>query len=564
MQKNVVVIAVLVGAVYLSLGAKGSQPPAEGQREKVRPGTELARLIAEVQQHPVAALANVNTTATGHRIRSDIPAWLRAHYMRNHPHVLAAAQAKDPTGGFPLALDSLYVWMLGHQELQPSPAPRFLAAAQVNVGPNLRISGQSTGARSESDIRIDYGNAKRIIAASNSLGDGRQAQFFSSDGGASWGQTSLPLLAGDSLHSDPTVDWTSDGVAWATTIGISAGSTSLQMRSYQSVDGGQTWTFDGTLSGNQTSADKQMMWVDRSPTSPNRDTIYVVWHNDQPAFVNRRTSAGWQTPIRVSGPETTGTAIGSDITTNAFGDVFAVWPDTGSQQLFLVKSTDGGVSFGQPAKIGKTFSSFQIRVPAFAERGALIGVSIAAFRNASRDDVYVSWVDLSGEPGCDSATSEPGSDVNSTCKSRVWFVRSQNGGTSWGTPLKVNDSADASDQFNQKLSIDPESGNLGLVYYSTGTGADRKKTNLVFQFSADNGATWSTPPTVVTTKMTDETVASADLGNQYGDYNGLSAVKGVFFPSWTDRRDNQSEAIYTAKIKLVRNTAGAVVASVEP
>ena len=48
--------------------------------------------------------------------------------------------------------------------------------------------------------------------------------------------------------------------------------------------------------------------------------------------------------------------------------------------------------------------------------------------------------------------------------------------------------------------------------------------------------------------MTDETVAGANLGNQYGDYNGLSAYERVLFPSWTDRRNNAREEIWTAHI----------------
>jgi hypothetical protein len=563
MRKRLAPAALLLAAVCLSADRGDGQPPPGGkQAAKIQPGTALAKLVAEAQQHPVATVAAAAKTGTGHRIRSDIPAWLRAHYMRNHPNVLAAANARDPTGGFPLALDSLYAWMLRHQNLQPSPEPQATATA-VTVGQNRRISGQQEGPRSESDIRINFNDPLQIIAASNNLDNGRQAQFFSADGGASWGQTTLPLQPGDSLHSDPTVDWTSDGTAWATTIGISAGTTTLQMRSYKSTDGGKTWTFDGTFSGDQTSADKQMMWVDRSSTPPHRDTIHVIWHNGRPAFVNRRTASGWQAPLQVSGAETTGTAIGSDITTNSSGEVFAVWPDTGSQNLFFVKSVDGGQGYNSPKAIGKTFGSFQVRVPAFAERAALIGVSIAAFRNATRNDVYVSWVDLSGEAGCDTPDSEPGDNVDSACKSRVWFRRSRDGGASWDPPQKINDLAEKSDQFNQKLAVDPETGILGIVYYKTGTGPDRKKTNLVFQLSADNGGSWSKPETVVADKMTDETTVSADLGNQYGDYNGLSVAKGIFFPCWTDRRDGKAEEIFTAKITVTKNPEGVVAARVE-
>ena len=49
--------------------------------------------------------------------------------------------------------------------------------------------------------------------------------------------------------------------------------------------------------------------------------------------------------------------------------------------------------------------------------------------------------------------------------------------------------------------------------------------------------------------MTNETVAGADLGNQYGDYNSLSGYAGTFFPSWTDRRNNAREEIWTAAVQ---------------
>ena len=553
MWKQLLRTFILLGGFFLLAQLDDSR--AQDQKEKIEPGSALEKLISNATAHNLFQAASVATTDTGHKIRSDIPTWLRAHYMRNHAGTLTAAHAKDPTGGFPLALDSLYVWMLHNQDLEPKPAPQALAAAPATVGPNVLISGQNTTPRSESDIRINSANPMQIISASNNLDNGRQAQFYSSNGGTAWGQTTLPLVAGDSLHSDPTVDWTSDGTAWATTIGIAAGSTTLQLRSYKSTDAGQHWMFDSTISGDQTSADKQMTWIDHSATSTHRDNMYIVWHNNAPAFVNRKTAAGWGAPHQVSGAETTGTAIGSDITTNSAGEVFVVWPDTGSQKLFLAKSVDGGASYSAAAQLAKTFGSFQIHVPSFAERGALIGVSIAAFKNTTRNDVYVSWIDLSGESGCDTPESEPGDEVTSGCKSRVWFARSVDGGATWGAPQKINALATKSDQFNQRLAVDPATGNLGIIYYGSGAGNNRKKTDLYFQASNDNGATWSSA-LKVTSVQSDETSTGADSGNQYGDYNGLSVANGVFFPSWTDRR-KPSEAIYTAKITLT--TPGGVL-----
>ncbi len=538
----------LLSAGLLSAAPAGASKPAA---IPIRPGTALAKLVNEATPH-IEALAIANE-----RVKVDVPNWLRAHYMRNHSQLLSAIRPEDPTGGFPLALENLYVWMLHNQSLQPSPVPSSSPAGKVvSVGTNRRISGKQTAPRSESDIRTLFSDAKQIVAASNNIGNGRQAQFFSMDGGVTWGQTFLPLITGDSLHSDPTVDWTSDGTAWATTIGISAGSAVLQMRAYKSTDGGKSWTFDATFSGEQTSTDKQMMCVDHAQTSRFRDNIYVIWHNNAPAFVGRRSATGWQAPIQVSGPETTGTSIGSDITTNSSGDVFVVWPDTGSQTLFIAKSVDGAASFSKPTSIAKTFGSFQIRVPSFAGRAALIGASIASFRDTTRNDVYISWTDLSGGNNCNSPDSEPFDDTSSSCKSRIWVTRSVDGGVTWDQPQKVNDQTSLSDQFNQKLAVDPTTGVLGISYYDTSADNGRKKTDLVFQASVDKGEHWSPPVTTVTSAMTDETTGSADAGNQYGDYNGLSVVNGVFFPCWTDRRSNQSEEIFSARISVLKDAGG--------
>lgn len=568
MSPRTATVTVALSFVALAGDPRGSaaQPPPSPKPSKtaIRAGTALSALVTEADSR--AFMLGAATGGGAPEPRSNLPRWLLAHYRRNHPEMLAAAAGPaDPTGGFPLALESLYVWMLRHQDLQPSPVGAAVVPTKaIAVGGNVRASGQNTSPRSESDIRVNPANPLQVIGASNNIaGNGRQAQFFSNDGGATWKQAFLPLLAGDSLQSDPTVDWTSDGAAWATTIGISAGSTSLQMRAYTSTDGGKTWAFDGTFSGDQTNADKQMMWVDHSPTSPHRDNIYVIWHNGRPGFVGRRTSAGWQPPVRITAGETTGTAIGSDVTTNGAGDVFAVWPDTGSRHLFFASSQDGGATFSTPVPITTTFGSFQIAVPADAQRAALIGVSIAAFRDGSRNDVYVSWIDLSGTPGCNVPSDDPLGNTVSPCTSRLWFTRSADGGAHWEAPRKINDGASLSDQFNHRLVVDPATGTLGVVYYDTAADVGRNKTHLVFQASADGGLKWSSPPTTVSSAPTDETSVNADNGNQYGDYNGLTVAGQVFMPYWTDRRDVGSEAIFTARITVTSDAAGNLVVSMK-
>jgi CARDB/BNR/Asp-box repeat len=424
---------------------------------------------------------------------------------------------------------------------------------------DLRISGASPNSRSESDIRVNYQDASKIVAASNDLTASTQPQYYSTDGGVTWNQSSLSLVGSDVLHSDPAVDWTSDGTAWAITIGIGPGFSPLMLRSYRSTDFGATWSFEGTPSGAQTNVDREVMWVDHSTISPFKDQIYVTWHQGVPGFVSRRTAGAggtWQAPVQVTGAETAGTAIGGDIKTNSVGDVFVFWPeDGGNRQIHVAKSTDGGASFGAPVTVASIFASQrQISIPADTtpKRMARVYVSGGAYRTASKDLVYAVWTDLSGEAGCTSGLG-PGSSVASACKSRVWFARSTDGGATWSAPTKINNQAGKNDQFHSRLCVDETDGRLVVVYNDTIGDPGRLKTDIWMQHSEDDGVTWSSP-VKVTSAQTDETVPAA-LWFGYGDYLGLSGHAGTYFPSWTDRRSGGVEEIWTAAIVLRKAVA---------
>ncbi|HYX26275.1 MAG TPA: sialidase family protein [Thermoanaerobaculia bacterium] len=547
----------LAGAAF---AAPGEWPSVDKQlrQARVQPGSALEALILNNQDFKMLRAAEAND-------KIPVPLWLRVYWRKGHPEVRYSAA--DPTGGYPLVLKEVYEWMLTHQDLRPNSAdepkaPLFDAdrddregdalrpvTAATTVGLNTRVSGAQTVPRSESDIRINFLNPLQVIAASNNIGgSGQQAQYFSGDGGATWGQSFLPLVSTDSFHSDPAVDWTSDGTAWSTTIGIKG--QTLHLRAYKSTNGGQTWTFDNTFSGSQRNTDKELMWADHSATSPFKDFIYACWHNGNPAYVNRRNgpAGAWlASPIQVSGAESTGTAIGCDVKTNSGGDAFVFWPTTGNSKIVVAKSTNGGSTWPTRTVIATTFDSYDIGIPAMASRRALIYVSGGAYKTATLNNVYATWVDQTGVTGCNSPANEPGTNVASTCKTRVWFARSLDGGTTWLAPAMVNNQASKNDQFNQWMGVDETTGRIAVIYYDTVGDPGRLKTDVWYQTSSDNGATWSAAAKV-TTAMTDETVAGADSGNQYGDYNSLSIFASKILPSWTDRRSGGKEEIWTSPI----------------
>jgi hypothetical protein len=423
---------------------------------------------------------------------------------------------------------------------------------------DIRLSGLQTSFRSESDIRFNYYDLNKIVAASNAVNVGPLAVFYSGDMGGSWSQSSLPEQAGDEFQGDPAVDWTSDGTAWALCVGLLNPTLGNTVRCFKSVNNGQTWTFDAIISGTQNNVDKPMLWVDHCPTSPHKDNIYALWWNNGPTYVARRLGPGgtWQAPLQISGAETTGGSDGGDIKTNTHGDVFAFWPSETEKTVNIAKSTDGGASFnalGGNIKIADTFGSFLFGIPAQDTRQVLLYISGGAYKTATVDFVYAVWMDLEGGTGCNAVSDEPGSDVTSACKTRIWFSRSVNGGVIWDAPKMLNDQSSLNDQFFPRMVVDETSGDIVVIYYDTVADPGRLKTDIWMQSSNDNGQSWSSAA-LITSSETDETVAGVN-GNQYGDYVGLTGYAGQYFASWTDRRNGLQEEIWGAPLSLIPRAA---------
>ena len=125
-RKHAAVFFILVALV-------GFSTPTAAEQARIREGTALAKLVAEVSTNTPEM-----TVAAAAPLKLDIPPWLAAHYRRNHSELPKAALQLDPTGGYPLVLENLYVWMLRNQDLKAPPAPESKAASAVTVGPNVK------------------------------------------------------------------------------------------------------------------------------------------------------------------------------------------------------------------------------------------------------------------------------------------------------------------------------------------------------------------------------------------------------------------------------------------
>jgi hypothetical protein len=119
-------------------------------------------------------------------------------------------------------------------------------------------------------------------------------------------------------------------------------------------------------------------------------------------------------------------------------------------------------------------------------------------------------------------------------------------GATWSAPVRVNDDATKNSQFLPKISLDPTSGNLAVVWYDSrndlglgGPGDTNGIPNDDAQFwgafSTDGGQTFTR-----NIQISAGTSNSHASGNHidYGDYTGLSFYGGVAHPAWADNSNS--------------------------
>jgi hypothetical protein len=280
-----------------------------------------------------------------------------------------------------------------------------------------------------------------------------------------------------------------------------------------------------------------MITVDTNPNSPFHDSIYVAWDttslNQGKSSTNnallfaRSTDGGltFSSPIALNsltgGPHA---VIGADPFVGPNGEVYVAWHDVQNNRLMFNRSFDGGVTFDQEREIAPTSVAFDDGIPAMASRRALLYPACDADRSGSIDRgmLYCSWMDETATNGTD-----------------IFMSRSADLGASWSAKVHVNDDLAGvrKDQFNQWLSVDPQTGSVNLSWNDARNDPNDIQTDIYFGQSTNGGLSFA-PNVKVTTAVSDESSATpdADAGNQYGDYEGIVAYGGIIHPIWTDGR----------------------------
>ena len=397
---------------------------------------------------------------------------------------------------------------------------------------------------------------------------GLSGVYVSHDGGASWSQFSAAAggdntasFNGGNIHTlpgfaklarqlgvpglasdgDPTIAFALDGTAYYGSLaGVRGVVTNSELITVsRSTDGGTTWS-DPVLATSRTNPvdfnDKINLWVDRSPSSPLKGTVYVSWTlfqggpgRAEPIAFSRSTDGGRTfSPTQQLTPAHNNSSIGgrqgSAIRTAPNGDVY-VFFESGTQingaktdaQMF-VKSTDGGVHFSNQA-----VASTVVPIPSPLPGTSFRNDSFPSVDIGPDGKIYVAWADYRSGRG------------------KVVLTTSTNGGGTWTAASPVLDVAGRSAFFpgvavspnGQKVTVATQAVDAMAAGTHPGAGVVHYDSYLAESVS---GGAFSSEHKISASSDPDGSSTNGLTAQFLGDYNTLISDNDHAWFIWTDAR----------------------------
>src|SRR5262249_14975596 len=136
--------------------------------------------------------------------------------------------------------------------------------------------------------------------------------------------------------------------------------------------------------------------------------------------------------------------------------------------------------------------------------------------------------------------------LNESDNTDIYVRHSDDHGATWSAPVRVTDDQTANSQFLPKISLDPTTGDLAVVWYDSrndlGTGGPDDTDGIPnddapfwVAFTPNGGASFTR-----NLQIRAGTSTPHDSGNgiDYGDYSGLSFYGGIPHPAWSDNSNS--------------------------
>src|SRR6266545_1010291 len=427
-------------------------------------------------------------------------------------------------------------------------APRVVVATPANVDISQRHLNES-----EETIAVNPTNPANIVTVTN-VGHreaGLTAGMFegvSFDGGKTWTKKLIGLGGNDPLGDaccDPSLSFDRYGNLFLTYLYQVEDQVPVAL----STDGGLTFRVIANISRAGLPAKKAggdnrglFRFVDQPTITAAHNEVWVVFNAGGPmaatgAAVTGLGKVGNFGQVEVV-PGTNNCTYG-DVAIGPSGKVMQACSLTESGQgggkIFVNVDPDGlgPAGFGDRVFVTQTHVGGFDFIPAQPDRSVDAEVGLAWDRTGGPHAGRVYMVNTAEQP-------------NESNNTDIYVRHSDDNGATWSAAVRVNDDQTTNSQFLPKISLDPTTGTIAVVWYDSrndlGTGGPGD-TNAIPNDDAQfwgafstNGAESFTP----SIQISAGTSNSHDSGNgiDYGDYSGLSFYGGIAHPAWSDNSNS--------------------------
>lgn len=359
--------------------------------------------------------------------------------------------------------------------------------------------------------------------------------FATKDGGKTWSETTLKSQWG--VFGDPTVISDPKGGFYFLHLASRRQAHLDRIVSQKSIDGGKTWTYGAGIGNNPpTQQDKQ--WAAFHPTKP---VMAVTWtqfdkyaekdphfHSNIMFSLSRDSGATWSKAQKIN--EISGECLDDSGTTEAAvpaidqaGTIYVTWSNQGV--IWFQRSKDNGKTWlKHDIPAAKQYGGWDMSIPGLGRSNGMPVLMVDNSKGPNAGSLYVVFADKrNGENDSD-----------------IFITRSRDHGDTWTKPQRINQDPAGKQQFLPWLAIDPSTGYLYVVFYDRRAYGDLQ-TDVYLAYSTNGGQTFKE------TKIS-ETPFTPTEKSFFGDYNNISASKGIIAPVWT-RMDNGKTSVWTAVIK---------------
>jgi len=399
------------------------------------------------------------------------------------------------------------------------------------------------------------------------------------DGGTTWQQVAIPgtsKCAGGEFDraTDPWLSFGPDGTLWFVSQTFDVFDSRTGMLVSRSDDGGLTWgdpvDVSPVLSNPPRFPFDDKVAITADPTDA--DNVYVVWdrglipfswarpHNanfkfwgsSQPTLFTRTTDGGqtWAKPRALYNPGANNFSIFNQIVVLPDGTLVDQMfeflarknNDGGGKftgRVTVLRSTDKGVHWGQPIRVGETVPAFLLDTDLPQRVGGQAIVADLHPASPGYGNLYSVWTD--------GRFSDPPLQFGD-----IALSMSTDGGRTWSEPSKANLTPAGHSAFTPAVAV-AEDGTIGVSYYDERNydGGPALTTDVWLSHchpttDCTNNANWSESHVA---GPFDQTQAPFARGLFLGDYAGLAASGQTFYPYYAIAGNSADPSdIYFAKV----------------